>query len=316
MLRIDLLHVMLMDFLGRYRARLFRTVATVALLGISSVKANVEYTIGFDDRLNHTVTIRAAVDEIAGREFIDFVLPAWTPGSYAIRDFARNVLDFQAMNGNQSLAVTKMDKQTWRVYLDGAARIIAQYKVYAFEASVRTSFVDADGAILNGASLFMYVDGMQTTEHLIIVNRPVSWQQVTTSLESIGGNNQVFRTDSYDLLVDSPIMVGNHDELTFQVNQIEHQYAIMGSGNYDSARLLSDSRNVIAEIFAVFGQPAYSDYKIFLQLRENGYGGLEHMNSTHLLYPRWSFAPESRYKQYLELLAHEVFHAYNIKRIR
>ncbi|UCD38501.1 MAG: M61 family metallopeptidase, partial [Fidelibacterota bacterium] len=97
---------------------------------------------------------------------------------------------------------------------------------------------------------------------------------------------------------------------------VPHHYAIDGEGNYDSQRLLTDTGKIFTEIHNLFGSIPYEDYTIFLQLRDGRRGGLEHLNSTHLLTSRWAFSPDSEYREYLELLAHELFHTYNVKRIK
>jgi len=291
-----------------------RSLLGLALfLVVSTTQAKIEYTLSFENRAEHLVTVRVGVDEISRREYVDFKMPAWTPGSYVIQDFARNIQDFEVTSGNRPLPVTKLDKQTWRVHLDGDRRITVEYKVYAFEPTVRTSYVDKNGAMLNGASIFVYVDGMEGAEPLVAINVPSGWQRVTTSLPSVGGRNPVYRAENYDMLVDSPIMVGNHEVIPFRIGEITHTIAIAGQGNYDRENLINDSKKIFQEIYKIFGSVTFNDYTVFITIREEGYGGLEHHNSTHLLYSRWKFGPGKDYQRFLELLAHEVFHAFNVK---
>ena len=291
-------------------------VLSVFLLMTATVFGRITYTLSFEDRSEHYITIDLEVDGLRGREYQDFKMAVWTPGSYLIREFSRNVVDLTARSGIRELPVTKVNKNTWRVELEGQRRILIRYKVYAFDPDPRNSFVDENGAMLNGASVFIYPDGMESQESLVVINKPRSWGQVTSALPWVGGRSPVFRAANYDVLVDSPVMIGNHTVLDFEVSGVPHRYAISGKGNYDPDRLLTDTGKIIREIHAIFGAVPYQDYTIFLQLRDMRGGALEHLNSTHLITSRWTFSPAADYRRYLAVVAHEVFHAYNVKRMR
>lgn len=294
---------------------MLKGLLTLLLMAAPSA-GKMTYTLSFEERAEHYITVELNVDGLRNREYLDFKMAVWTPGSYLVREYSRNVKNFTVRSGRRSLPVTKLDKHTWRVQLDGQRQVIASYKVYAFEPSVRTSFVDSDEAMINGASVFVYPVGMESQEPLVVINKPVNWQEVTSGMDWVGGRSPVFRASNIDDLIDSPIMAGDHTVLDFQVNNVPHRYAISGQGNYDQERLLTDTGKIIQEIHNIFGEVPYDNYTIFLQIRDNNYGGLEHLNSTHLLYPRWDFSPGKKYRRYLELVAHEVFHTYNVKRIR
>jgi len=291
-------------------------ILSVVLLMTATVFGRITYTLSFEDRAEHYVTVDLEVDGLRGREYQDFRMAVWTPGSYLIREFSRNVVDLTARSGIRELPVTKVNKNTWRVELNRQRRILIRYKVYVFQPDHRNSFVDEDGAMINGAGVFVYPDGMESQESLVVINKPRSWGQVTSALPWVGGRSPVFRAASYDVLVDSPIMMGNHTVLDFEVSGVSHRYAISGEGNYDPDRLLTDTGKIIREIHDIFGTVPYQDYTIFLQLQERRGGALEHLNSTHLITSRWTFSPAVDYRRYLAVVAHEVFHAYNGKRIR
>jgi predicted metalloprotease with PDZ domain len=276
----------------------------------------ITYTLSFEDRSEHYITVELEVDGLRGRSYQDFKMAIWTPGSYIIRDYSRNVVELNARGTLRDLPVSKLNKNTWRVSLDGQRRIFIHYKVYAFEPTHRTSYVDNDGAMLNGASVYIYPEGMEAQECLVVINKPRSWKEVTAPLPWVGGRTPVFRAANFDILVDSPIMMGDHTVLNFEVGKVPHRYAIDGEGNYEIERLLMDTESIIEQIHNVYGSIPYEDYTIFLQLQGSRVGGLEHLNSTHLVTSRWSFNPMAAYKRFLMLVAHEVFHAYNGKRLR
>ncbi|UCH11524.1 MAG: M61 family metallopeptidase [Fidelibacterota bacterium] len=286
------------------------------VLQVMPLFGRITYTLSFEDRFEHYVTVELEVDGLRGKSYQDFKMAVWTPGSYVIRDYARNVVELSAKSTLKDLSVSKLDKNTWRVNLDGQRRIFIHYKVYAFEPTHRTSYVDDDGAMLNGASVYIYPDGMEGQECLVVVNKPRPWDNVTSSLPWVGGRSPVFRAANYDILVDSPIMMGDHTVFDFEVGGVPHRYCIEGEGNYDSQRLLTDTGSIIEQIHNIFGSVPYEDYTIFVQLRGERGGGLEHLNSTHLVTSRWTFSPAAAYTRFLTLVAHEVFHAYNGKRLR
>lgn len=294
--------------------RHWQTLLLVSLL-LTPLSARLTYTLSFDERAEHYVTVELDIDDVGRADFLDLKMPVWTPGSYLVRDFSRNVVAFEAFAGRTSLVVTKQDKQTWRIETAGKRRITVRYKVYAFEPTVRTSYVDSDMAMLNGASIFLYSPGMEQQENLVVISMPRTWQQATTSLTRVGGRSPVFRAAHYDELIDSPIMLGNHEIIDFEVAGVPHRYAISGSGGYSREQLVADTQTALKSIYDMFGSVPFSDYTIFLQLTNGSRGGLEHLKSTQLIWPRWWF-DEDNYDNYLRLLTHEVFHAYNVKRIR
>ena len=289
----------------------------LALLALQAVAlGRITFTLGFEDRSEHYVSVELEVDGLQRKAFLDLKMATWIPGSYLIRELSRNVVDLSARSGLRDLAVEKLNKNTWRVALSGQRRVFVRYKLYAFEPTHRTSFVDNDGAMLNGASLYLYPVGMERQESLVVINKPRNWREVTSSLPWVGGRSPVFRATNFDQLVDSPIMIGNHAVIDFDQGGVPHHYAISGKGNYEAGRLVNDTKMILGEIHDLFGSVPYEDYTIFVNLREKRQNGLEHLNSTHLIVPRWAFTPEKDYRSYLELLAHELFHTYNVKRIR
>ena len=301
---------------GRSRGPLFYLLVGLCLQ--VHLSGRITYTLSFEDRAEHYVSVELEVDGLRQKQFLDLKMATWIPGSYLIRELARNVVGVTARGGFRELPVVKVDKNTWRVTTKGQRRIFVRYKLYAYEPTHRTSYVDNDMAMLNGASLFMYPVGMQDRESVVVINKPRSWKKVNTALPGVGSSSPVYRAANFDMLVDSPIILGNHTVLEFNLSGVPHRYAISGRGNYDAEQLVTDSKKIFSEIHALFGSIPYQDYTVFLNLRDvhGKRNGLEHLNSTHLVASRWTFSPEQEYRKYLELLSHEVFHAYNVKRIR
>jgi predicted metalloprotease with PDZ domain len=262
------------------------------------------------------------------------VMPVWTPGSYLIREFARNVQDFAASTAaNQPLKWEKTNKNTWRVVTNGARDWHATYRVYANELSVRTSELNSAHAFWNNANLLMYLEGFLNSPSTVHVLAPDVWK-VATGLPAVLGQKNIFRAENFDVLYDSPFEASNFKTLVFNVKGIPHRIVIDGEGNYDPERMRRDVQKIVeTQVEVMGGEIPYRDYTFILHLRANAGGGLEHLNSTALGYPRFGFkiqtgdratsaspaattTPERDYRGFLSLVSHEFFHLWNVKRIR
>lgn len=273
----------------------------------------ITYTIAMPQPHTHLFHVTIAIDGLRGPE-VDLVLPSWTPGSYMIREYARHVQGFDARAGDVSLPWRKIAKDAWRVDTRGATDIQVRYQVYANDLTVRTSHLDDSHGYFNGASVFMFVPGRETEPLRLCVEPPPGWR-VTTGLEP-GDRPNTFRAADYDELVDCPVECGTHRLLTFEVDDVPHRIAIWGRGNEDEARLVADTRRIVEVQRDFFGGLPYRHYTFILHLVDGAGGGLEHRNSVTNQVNRWTFRPDRNYERYLTLTSHELFHAWNAKRLR
>ena len=249
-------------------------------------------------------------------EYTDVKMPVWAPGSYLVREFAKNVEGMQARTaGGQALAVEKINKNTWRVRHLKQASFQVSYRVYAFELSVRTSFIDADHGYLNGSSVFMYPADNKMLGSTVAVQPAAGWSQVSTALRPATGKF-TYKAASYDELADSPMEIGNQKVLEFTANGTPHQVAMYGTYTVDEPKLLVDLKKVCEEAHRVVGQNPLDRYLFIVHNLERGGGGLEHLNSTTLEVSRASYGTPAGYNSFLNLAAHEYFHLWNVKRIR
>lgn len=282
----------------------------------SAPEPDIEYDVQMAEPQTHYFDVTITVTGLH-RQTMDFVLPVWTPGSYLIRDYARHVTTFSATDGQGvRLPVRKTNKTTWRVESRGAERIIARYRVYAFDENMRESYLDESHAYINGPSLFMYVDGYVDHPVRLRIHPSPGWDTISTGLDPVPGEKWVFQAPNYDALVDCPIEIGQHPVYEFAVQGVPHRIAIYGVGNYEPERLMADVRRIVEAARALFGELPYRHYTFIVHLMPSGGGGIEHANSASLSYPRWGFSPESSYQRWLSLVAHEFFHLWNVKRIR
>jgi len=283
----------------------------------------IEYAVDLRDGRAHLVRVECRVRAIGTRDAVEFVLPVWTPGSYLVREFAQHVQDFEAhdLEGGRPLPARKTEKNVWRVETRGAAGVAVRYRVYAFEASVRTSWLDARRATLNGASIFVYPEGagLRDRAATVTLSTPADWTAISTALERVGGG-ATFRAADYDELVDSPIEAGTHATHAFEACGVPHEIALVGAGNADVPRLVADVRRVVDAAARLMGGVAlpYRRYVFIVHFvpPSSGGGGLEHRASCLLQMPRFGFRPENEYLRRLALVAHEHFHVWNVKRFR
>jgi predicted metalloprotease with PDZ domain len=271
----------------------------------------ITYGLRLPEPQTHHFVVDVQLDGVTGPTRL--VMPSWTPGSYLMREFPRNVVTFAAVDGaGRPLPFHKADKNSWVVDAPEGGELMVRYLVHADELSVRTSHLDASHAFISGTSAFMYVDGRQHEPVTLEVDPPKGWK-VTTSLEEHEPN--VFVAESYDELADSPLEIGTHPVFDFEVDGVPHRFAIWGRGNYDPARLIADTTRIVRAEKALFGELPYPAYTIILHLLPGGSGGLEHRDGTVLVADRWAFRGQA-YESFLALVAHELFHAWNGKRIR
>lgn len=247
--------------------------------------------------------------------YLDLKMPVWTPGSYLIREYAKNVEAFAATAGGRALRSEKIRKNAWRIYTSDD-NLTIRYRVYANELTVRTSFVDADHGYVTPASMFLYHDALKKGPHRLVVQPAPGWQQVSTGLPPVSGARFTYEAPDYDRLVDSPLEIGNQRTFTFTAANVPHTVAMYGEVDYNPQRLAADYQRVCETAASVVGEHPCQDYTFIVHHIPPGGGGLEHLNSTTLETTRNAYATEASYKGFLTLVAHEYFHLWNVKRIR
>jgi len=264
----------------------------------------IRYVVSMPDPSSHLLRVRLEVRGAPGGS-LDLVLPVWTPGSYKVRDYARHLQDFRA--GRH--AWRKVDKSRWRVQAGGDVDV--EYSVFAFELSVQSSYLDSDFASINGAGVFLYVDGAKDAPIEVAVRPPAGWA-VHTGLEKRG---KVWVAPDYDALVDCPIDCGRQEKRTFKVRGVPHHWVTQGPSNAPP-RLLADVKRIVEAEVKLIGEIPYDHYTFLVHHSTERGGGLEHRNSTVLQVPGTAYRPREKYDNVLELVAHEFWHLWNVKRIK
>jgi predicted metalloprotease with PDZ domain len=276
----------------------------------------IRYTLSFPAPQTHYVDVTASVPT-GRRASVDLMMAVWTPGSYLVREYARNVEAVAAFGADgRALAVDKSKKNHWTVVTGGVPSITLKYRVYCREMSVRTNWVEDGFALLNGAPTFITLADLTPRPHEIVINPAAGWKRSITALADLGGGEHRYRAPDYDTLVDSPIIIGNPAVYDFVVDGKKHSLVNVGeSGVFDGARAAKDLQTIVEQDRKTWGSLPYDRYIFFNMITESG-GGLEHKNSTVLMTNRWSTRTRRAYLSWLQLASHEYFHAWNVKRLR
>lgn len=271
---------------------------------------------------SHEIEVELRIPDLQ-QEQIELVLPAWIPGSYMIRDFARHVIELEAFNeADLALSVTKQDKQTWRItQVVGPVKV--RYRVFAFDLSVRSAYYNDEYAFFNGTSVFLHVKGHTHMPHRLSIDTgPFSPGSIATSMP-YNEHTYAYHENNYYDFIDHPIFVGQSSQVTFTVANVRFTLLMSGQQRVDIERIAADLAPICRHHIAFFGKEApFSSYLFMTLLASSGYGGLEHRYSTALLFPRddlpWMNEARSErsssYRSFLGLCSHELFHAWHVKR--
>jgi len=291
-------------------------VASVRTVPAATVpQPHVECWIQVPDPNTHYIDVTLRAPEAA--DSIDFKMPVWIPGSYLIREFERHVEAFRAEDASgNTLPWKKVTKNTWRVYPRERGAIQVRYRVYAFELNVRTSYVDDERAFINPSSVVMFAEGYLRRPYVVHIEPVDGWTTISTGLDSLSGDPWTRLAHDYDELVDCPILIGRHHRLFFEVSNVPHEIAISGKGPFSADSLLHKVPPIVREALAIFGSFPYRRYVFLVLLSGRGGGGLEHRNSCALQLERFALDPKGGMSGFLSLVAHEFFHAWNVKSIR
>jgi len=293
----------------------------------------ITYRIGIADANAHQFRVTVVVPEPRAEQRLS--MPAWIPGSYLLREFARHVSGLQARQGARAVPVQQLDKATWQVNCTGRPALTVSYLVYAFDTSVRAAFLDASRAFFNATSLCLRVEGFEHLAHrLELAALPKGWLVATGLAPHRGGaaRRAAFHAADYDELADQPVELGPFWRGSFRAAGVAHEFVVAGAlPDFDGERLLADTRRICETAIALWHgkgkakatrKPPFGRYVFMLNAVEEGHGGLEHRASTALIAPRRDLPQRGKsetsdgYVGLLGLISHEYFHAWNVKRLR
>jgi predicted metalloprotease with PDZ domain len=305
----------------RLRPRALAAALTSAALAVSPSHAHqlepIRYVLRIPAPATHYIEVEATYPT-AHKPVAELMMAAWTPGSYLIREFARHVEEVRGRDtSGHALRLEKSRKNRWRVHTGGAGAIIVSYRVYAHERQARTNWVEDSFALINGAPTYITLVERARRPHEVSLELPAAWTRSLSSLPTLGGSRpHHYRAPDFDTLVDCPIVAGNPAVYEFTVDGVRHALVNVGeAGIWDGVRSAGDVERIVRTARELWGSLPYNRYLFFNLLTEED-DGIEHKSSTVLFASRWGTRTEAAYGNWRLLVAHEFFHAWNVKRLR
>ena len=314
-----------------------RTSPRAKAVSTAAVKPTVRYRVEVLSPQAHLFAVTLEIDHPAPRQRLS--LPVWIPGSYLVREFAQHLQHLQATQGGEPVPLRQLDKNSWQATANAGQPLVLRYEVYAFDASVRTAFLDSTRGFFNATSLCLRVNGQEDqTQGLEVVpgQAPAGWRVATglASTDVDGAGFGHYTAQDYDELADCPVELGSFWSGEFVAHGVPHRFVVSGAGGwFDGERLLADTRRICEAQIGFWhgsgGEAPFKSYLFMMHASGEGYGGLEHRNSTALicqrtdlpkLLPKDEKPPALKatdgYTTLLGLISHEYFHTWNVKRLR
>ncbi|MFT7518407.1 MAG: putative metalloprotease with PDZ domain [Kiritimatiellia bacterium] len=282
----------------------------------SDAAVAASYTLTFPEARSQYLDVEAVFPGTG--DTLDLFVATWTPGSYVVRDYASHIESVSAStSGGQPLSIEKTTTNRWRVQSKDAEDVVVRYKVYSAELSVRGNWIETDLAVLNGAPTYIAAVDRLDKPHDVRILRPDSWTGLHTSLAAHPSDeSHRFRAASYDVLVDSPVILGETTVHDFDVDGVVHRLVnLRENDGWDGAKSATDVERITRTQVAFWRGMPYRSYH-FLNVTEGTRGGLEHKGSTLMMASRWATQDDDTYKKWLGLVSHEFFHTWNVKRMR
>lgn len=281
------------------------------------------YLVEIMNPKTHLVSVRVS-GERAKYDKLCFFLPSWSPGSYLMREYARNIraIKVLAQNG-EFLSFVQKTKSVWEIDFKGSelkedcTSFSIEYEVYCHELTVRTSHIDESHAFMHGPSYLIGIQGQEIKPKIEFRFTPL-WSKIHTGLKDISFHRAKFlyTAENYDELIDAPVEIGCHESDGFMAVGKEHHLVWYGEVYPHQQQLKSDIKKIVETVASHFSDVPYESYTFITHLKKGLYGGLEHLNSTALQFDGRKFDHRADYVFWLALVAHEYFHTWNVKRIR
>ena len=294
----------------------------------------LHYTVEAANVHAHLFRITLSIAEPQATQTVS--LPVWIPGSYLVREFSKNLQNLSAKQGRRPAAISQRDKCTWDIACKPGQPLVLSYEVYAFDNSVRTAWLDSQRGFFNGTSVCLRVHGQEEAPHqlqLTAIKSQPDWQAATglTPVKTDKKGFGLYQAANYDDLVDCPVELGTFWSGSFVACGVPHRFVVAGAlPSFDGDRLLADTQKICEAAIAFWhgqGKAAgkktpHKNYLLMLNAVHDGYGGLEHRNSTALICNRADLPRQTNpqrnegYTTLLGLISHEYFHTWNVKQLR
>lgn len=277
---------------------------------------SLSYTVTMPQPSSHRYHIVFDCEGIK-RESIQFKMPVWMPGYYQILDYATNVENFTAVSvQGKQLQWKKNAKNSWEVQTEGVESIRISYDVKATTSFVASNYLDESRGYIAPTGLYLHPSGFIRHPVTVTIEPFEKWTTIATGLDSIKGKQRTFTAPDYDVLYDSPVLMGNLESFPpFIVKGIPHYFvAYKADSNFSRQTFMNDLKRIVTTSSDILGDIPYRQYT-FIGTGPGG-GGIEHLNSASVAFTGGELSNEKSKIRTYNFLAHEYFHHYNVKRIR
>lgn len=301
-----------------YAATLLGTWAAPTA-GATETESPVRYTLSVPEPQTQLATITLRVDASEAGP-LDVHMPTWRPGRYVMLDPAGTVRRFAARDGDgNTIPWRKTRGSTWTLDVPAPGPVEIEYELFANNISDRTRHVDDTHGFFSGSGVFMYTDAHRGRPCEITLDIPAHWD-VASGLDPVEGDPRTLRAADYDILVDSPIECGLFERFSFDVRGVPHEVTLWGDapvgGEVTIERIARDFGAIVESQADMFGEIPYERYVFIVHAGEGLGGGTEHWNSTVMQARPERFLEQDEYERFLGLASHEIFHVWNVKRLR
>jgi len=289
-----------------------RWIGVFLLASASAAQADVAYRIDLRAPEHHTANVTATFP--AGQQTLDVVMPAWRTGRYQIMNLANGVSRFTATDASgQPLTWRKTDKSTWRITNPGGGEVRIGYEVYGNELGRRSRHIDDSHAYLDASAILMYTEANRAEPVTVALDTPAAWRSFSGMDRDAQGR---FVAPNWDILVDSPIETGINQSSRFAADGRDYDVVFWGKGNADEQQIVADLKKLVPQSQSIWHGYPFRRYLFIYHLTDGEGGATEHLNSTVIQFPRYSFRPHDKYLRVLGTSAHEFIHTWNVKDYR
>jgi predicted metalloprotease with PDZ domain len=292
----------------------FYAVVTSKLVA-QTTDIDIHYKVSFIEAANNKMHIEMIIVGIKPGDFT-CKMPQWMPGYYQIMNYADYISDVQIKDeNNNSIQFINSTLNSWTIKKKNSRKIIISYNIKATKKFVANNYVDTSRAYIIPCATFLYLENNLQISPTVQILKPNNWSNIATGLSQVSNKNYTYKAANYDILFDSPILIGNLEELqSFYIKDIKHRFIGYNLGNFNKEKFISDLSKVIKAGVNIIGDIPYTEYT-FIGIGP-GRGGIEHLNNTTVSFDGRGLDTEDGLNKTMSFLAHEFFHNYNVKRIR
>ncbi|WP_258100058.1 M61 family metallopeptidase [Marinoscillum pacificum] len=274
---------------------------------------SIHYSISVPSPKTNSYEVSMAIKGIES-DTITLKMPQWHPGYYQIMSYGKDVKNLNLVTGKKSTAqVEQANFNTWNIFGITSGEITVKYQIQTHREFVANSYVDKNRAYIIPENTFLYIPGKLNISPTVEIDLPEIWSSIATGLQKT--SSKTYQAEDYDILYDSPILLGNLESLpAFEVGGKKHQFIGYNIGEFDKELFNSRLKDVVQTASDLIGDIPYEEYT-FIGIGA-GRGGIEHLNNTTVSFDGNQLKTEKDYNRVLNFLAHEYYHHYNVKRIR